>query len=109
MDSDDGTTPSLFRTASAQSLPATSSDGISAMSLYQRTLYMLANDPGFQKEVALGKRVGFYRLGKELGSGNFSKVKLGIHVLAKGVIFKIFIIFHIYPYNNLQCIYYYCY
>ncbi|PIO65467.1 hypothetical protein TELCIR_12862 [Teladorsagia circumcincta] len=33
--------------------------------------------------VALGKRIGFYRLGKELGSGNFSKVKLGIHVLTK--------------------------
>lgn len=35
-------------------------------------------------QVALGKRIGFYRLGKELGAGNFSKVKLGIHVLTKG-------------------------
>jgi serine/threonine-protein kinase NIM1 len=45
---------------------------------------MLANDSQYQKEIALGKRVGFYRLGKELGAGNFSKVKLGVHVLTKG-------------------------
>nr|CAD2188718.1 unnamed protein product [Meloidogyne enterolobii] len=44
---------------------------------------MLANDLQCQKELALGKRVGFYRLGKELGAGNFSKVKLGVHVLTK--------------------------
>uniref|UniRef100_A0A0K0D3E0 non-specific serine/threonine protein kinase n=1 Tax=Angiostrongylus cantonensis TaxID=6313 RepID=A0A0K0D3E0_ANGCA len=53
------------------------------MSVYWRTLHMLATDPIYQKEVALGKRIGFYRLGKELGAGNFSKVKLGIHVLTK--------------------------
>ncbi|KAE9419121.1 hypothetical protein Angca_004227 [Angiostrongylus cantonensis] len=53
------------------------------MSIYWRTLHMLATDPIYQKEVALGKRIGFYRLGKELGAGNFSKVKLGIHVLTK--------------------------
>ncbi|CEF59588.1 Protein kinase domain and Serine/threonine-/dual specificity protein kinase, catalytic domain and Protein kinase-like domain-containing protein [Strongyloides ratti] len=53
------------------------------MTLYERTLYLLANDPAQQKEVALGKRIGFYRLGKELGAGNFSKVKLGVHVLTK--------------------------
>ncbi|KJH46547.1 kinase domain protein [Dictyocaulus viviparus] len=53
------------------------------MSIYNRTLHMLASDPIYQKEVALGKRIGFYRLGKELGAGNFSKVKLGIHVLTK--------------------------
>uniref|UniRef100_A0A183E9X3 non-specific serine/threonine protein kinase n=1 Tax=Gongylonema pulchrum TaxID=637853 RepID=A0A183E9X3_9BILA len=29
----------------------------------------------------LGRRIGFYRLGKELGAGNFSKVKLGVHCL----------------------------
>uniref|UniRef100_A0A0N5BC54 non-specific serine/threonine protein kinase n=1 Tax=Strongyloides papillosus TaxID=174720 RepID=A0A0N5BC54_STREA len=56
---------------------------IPQMTLYERTLYLLANDPAQQKEVALGKRIGFYRLGKELGAGNFSKVKLGVHVLTK--------------------------
>lgn len=47
----------------------------------------MTNDINLQKEVALGKRIGFYRLGKELGSGNFSKVRLGVHVLTKGMLF----------------------
>ncbi|CAI4226547.1 unnamed protein product [Auanema sp. JU1783] len=73
----------LSRTKSAVSLPVSTASNISDMSLYDRTLHMLANDVMYQKEVALGKRIGFYRLGKELGSGNFSKVKLGVHVLTK--------------------------
>ncbi|CAJ0586732.1 unnamed protein product, partial [Mesorhabditis spiculigera] len=76
----------LSRTISAQSLPVGNSqpynDGAS-MTQYDRTIQMLAEDPIYQKEVALGKRIGFYRLGKELGAGNFSKVKMGIHVLTK--------------------------
>uniref|UniRef100_A0A915AMW4 non-specific serine/threonine protein kinase n=1 Tax=Parascaris univalens TaxID=6257 RepID=A0A915AMW4_PARUN len=76
-------TSSMVRASSAQSLPVTTSEGVAAMTQYQRTLYMLANDAGFQKDVALGKRIGFYKLGKELGAGNFSKVKLGVHVLTK--------------------------
>ncbi|XP_042187965.1 serine/threonine-protein kinase NIM1-like [Callorhinchus milii] len=35
------------------------------------------------KEVTLGRRIGFYRLRGQIGSGNFSQVKLGIHVLTK--------------------------
>ncbi|VDM73691.1 unnamed protein product, partial [Strongylus vulgaris] len=74
------------RTISAQSLPVSNRlDDLSELSIYDRTLHMLAVDPIYQKEVALGKRIGFYRLGKELGAGNFSKVKLGIHVLTKVV------------------------
>ncbi|CAJ0931767.1 unnamed protein product, partial [Mesorhabditis belari] len=76
----------LSRTISAQSLPVGTSRSISdgaQLSLYERTIHMLAEDPMYQKEVALGKRIGFYRLGKELGAGNFSKVKMGIHVLTK--------------------------
>ncbi|CAD6199339.1 unnamed protein product [Caenorhabditis auriculariae] len=72
------------RSASAQSLPVSAKlREMAEMSLYDRTLHMLATDPVYQKEVALGKRIGFYRLGKEVGAGNFSKVKMGIHVLTK--------------------------
>lgn len=72
------------RTVSAQSLPVSDRlEELSQMTIYDRTLHMLAVDPIYQREVALGKRIGFYRLGKELGAGNFSKVKLGIHVLTK--------------------------
>lgn len=54
----------LSRSGSVQSLPLQNNNIIS---LYERTLKSLANDIHFQKEVALGKRIGFYRLGKELG------------------------------------------
>eukprot|EP00128_Syssomonas_multiformis_P001269 Colp12_sorted_trinity150504_noHs@30093 len=33
------------------------------------------------KEVMQGKRIGFYRLKQDLGSGSFAQVKLGVHVL----------------------------
>ncbi|XP_054842987.1 serine/threonine-protein kinase NIM1 isoform X1 [Eublepharis macularius] len=35
------------------------------------------------KELTLGKRIGFYRVRGEIGTGNFSQVKLGIHSLTK--------------------------
>lgn len=41
------------------------------------------DDERYLKELALGKRIGFYRVRGELGSGNFSRVKMGIHVLTK--------------------------
>ncbi|XP_025918727.1 serine/threonine-protein kinase NIM1 isoform X2 [Apteryx rowi] len=40
------------------------------------------------KELTLGKRIGFYRVRGEIGSGNFSQVKLGIHSLTKDMLQK---------------------
>ena len=50
---------------------------------YDRALNLLATDATYQKEVSMGKRIALYKLGRELGSGNFAKVKAGVHVLAK--------------------------
>lgn len=50
---------------------------------YQKVLQALNHDEKWQKDVALGRRVGFYRLKGDLGSGNFSQVKLGLHCLTK--------------------------
>ena len=61
------------------------------MSLYEKLLHDLDNDPKVAKEVALGRRVRLYRVREQLGSGNFSKVKLGIHVLTKGMCHVFFI------------------
>ncbi|KAI6242840.1 hypothetical protein M3Y99_00192400 [Aphelenchoides fujianensis] len=80
--SEDSDSSLLQRQGSAHSLPVRGSQP--ATSLYEKTLSSLAHDVHFQKEVALGKRIGFYRLGKELGCGNFSKVRLGVHVLTRG-------------------------
>lgn len=51
---------------------------------YERLSHDLSNDKRCLKEITLGKRIGFYRIRGELGSGNFSQVKLGIHALTKG-------------------------
>lgn len=54
---------------------------------YERLSQDLTNDPRVLKEITLGKRIGFYRIRGELGSGNFSQVKMGIHALTKGINF----------------------
>ncbi|KAH3847565.1 hypothetical protein DPMN_089890 [Dreissena polymorpha] len=50
---------------------------------FERLSQDLSDDPRVLKEITLGKRIGFYRIRGELGSGNFSQVKMGIHVLTK--------------------------
>jgi len=52
-------------------------------SSYGKLVELMAQEPSYQRDVTLGKRIGFYKMGKELGSGNFSKVKLGLHLLTK--------------------------
>lgn len=43
----------------------------------------LKNNPNYLKETSLSKLIGFYRIGSEIGTGNFSQVKLGLHLLTK--------------------------
>ena len=51
---------------------------------YERLSYELASDRRCLREITLGKRVGFYQLRNQIGSGNFSTVKLGVHILTRG-------------------------
>ena len=53
-------------------------------SLYERLNHDLQHDAKVQEDVALGRRVGLYRLKKKLGAGNFAQVKLGVHLLTNG-------------------------
>ena len=55
------------------------------MTVYERATYELNNDKRCARDIAIGKQIGFYRLREEIGSGNFSQVKLGIHTLTKGL------------------------
>lgn len=56
----------------------------STLSPYQKVLKSLSEDSRWQKEIVLGQRIGFYRFRGEVGSGNFSCVKVGLHTLTKG-------------------------
>lgn len=58
---------------------------------FERLTYELTvNSNDTLKDGSL-RRIGFYSIGNELGSGNFSQVKLGIHLLTKGkkIVFSI--------------------
>ena len=52
--------------------------------LYERLKWSHEFDEISHRDVALGRRVGFYMIKSDLGSGNFSKVKLANHQLTKG-------------------------
>ena len=60
-------------------------DNQKTMSPYERQMYQLEHDPRTSKEILLGKRVRFYQIKKTLGTGNFSKVRLGVHLITKGI------------------------
>lgn len=51
---------------------------------FERLTRDMAQDDKVVREITLGKRIGFYRIRGEIGSGNFSQVKLGVHSLTKG-------------------------
>lgn len=74
-----------------QQLPALQKEKSSAADLiaspprsaYERLTHGLQNEPRFAEEVALGRRVGAYKFIKDIGRGNFSKVKLATHQLTR--------------------------
>lgn len=51
---------------------------------FEKLMQDMSQNEKVVKELTLGKRIGFYRVRGEIGSGNFSQVKLGIHSLTKG-------------------------
>ncbi|CAN8004422.1 unnamed protein product [Ixodes hexagonus] len=85
-----GDTPSPLPISSRERLSTTTTASTitttttCARSPYQRLLDALCSDERWQKDVALGRRVGFYRFRGELGTGNFSQVKVAVHCLVKG-------------------------
>ncbi|XP_070817081.1 serine/threonine-protein kinase NIM1 [Chaetodon trifascialis] len=50
---------------------------------FERVVYDMAHNEKIVNDLMLGRRVGFYELRGEIGQGNFSTVKLGIHALTK--------------------------
>jgi hypothetical protein len=55
----------------------------STPSPFENLNYNLKHNSIYTKEIVLGKLIGFYRIGDEIGTGNFSKVKRGVHLLTK--------------------------
>lgn len=51
---------------------------------FERLVYDMSHNERVANDLMLGRRVGFYELRGEIGQGNFSTVRLGIHALTKG-------------------------
>ncbi|XP_062869220.1 serine/threonine-protein kinase NIM1 [Trichomycterus rosablanca] len=50
---------------------------------FERIIYDMSHNESIVNDIILGRRVAFYELRGEIGSGNFSQVRLGIHALTK--------------------------
>ncbi|XP_034531467.1 serine/threonine-protein kinase NIM1 isoform X2 [Notolabrus celidotus] len=53
------------------------------LSPFEKVVYDMAHNERIVNDLTLGRRVGFYELRGEIGQGNFSTVRLGIHTLTK--------------------------
>ncbi|XP_070701804.1 serine/threonine-protein kinase NIM1 [Pempheris klunzingeri] len=51
--------------------------------VFAKAFYDLTHSERVMNDLTFGRRVGFYELRGEIGSGNFSQVRLGIHDLTK--------------------------
>lgn len=77
--------------SSSNSMPSAAAVNVSfakdekkRLTAYEKLLYASQHDMRFKAEEKAGRRIGFYRIRGDIGLGNFSRVKLGLHLLAKG-------------------------
>lgn len=64
---------------------STSSEILTRLSYSKRRRVLCALFHGrVVRELTVGRRIGFYKIRGEIGCGNFSHVKLGLHALTKG-------------------------
>ncbi|XP_040926135.1 serine/threonine-protein kinase NIM1 isoform X2 [Betta splendens] len=69
--------------AAARAVPQVTEAERMRQSPFERAVYDMAHNQKIVSDLMLGRRVGFYELRGEIGQGNFSTVKLGVHVLTK--------------------------
>lgn len=70
--------------AAAHAVPQLTEEERMRQSPFERVVYDMAHNEKIVSDLVLGRRVGFYEIRGEIGQGNFSTVKLGIHALTKG-------------------------
>lgn len=54
------------------------------MTPYGRIVKSISQNDHWRRELTLGRRIGFYRIRGDVGSGNFSQVKVATHSLTGG-------------------------
>jgi len=54
------------------------------MTPYEIALMRMHSDKEWQREFTIDRRIGFYQIKSEIGTGNFSHVKMAVHCLTRG-------------------------
>uniref|UniRef100_UPI00358F3B29 serine/threonine-protein kinase NIM1-like isoform X1 n=2 Tax=Myxine glutinosa TaxID=7769 RepID=UPI00358F3B29 len=62
---------------------AAAKEGGESATIFEQRLREAREDETVIKEVAFGRRLGFYQLRGEIGSGNFSQVRFGVHLITQ--------------------------
>ncbi|XP_056591192.1 serine/threonine-protein kinase NIM1 [Triplophysa dalaica] len=63
--------------------PALTAEQRAKQTAFERVVYDMSHNERVINDIMLGRRVAFYELRGEIGTGNFSHVKLGVHELTK--------------------------
>lgn len=64
--------------------PAITAEQQMKQTAFERVVYDMSHNETIVSDIILGKRIAFYELRGEIGTGNFSQVRLGVHALTKG-------------------------
>ncbi|CAF1414509.1 unnamed protein product [Rotaria magnacalcarata] len=81
--SDEFSSSNSMPSAAALSVSFANKNEKKHLTAYEKLLYDSQYDMRFKAEEKAGRRIGFYRIRGDIGLGNFSRVKLGVHLLAK--------------------------
>ncbi|TSM94648.1 Serine/threonine-protein kinase NIM1 [Bagarius yarrelli] len=65
------------------STPALTAEQQMKQSAFEKVVYDMSYNETVISDIILGKRIAFYDLRGEIGIGNFSQVRLGVHALTK--------------------------
>ncbi|XP_065098128.1 LOW QUALITY PROTEIN: serine/threonine-protein kinase NIM1 [Paramisgurnus dabryanus] len=69
--------------AQTQKVPALTPEQRAKQTALERVVYDMSHNERVINDIILGRRVAFYELRGEIGTGNFSQVKLAVHELTK--------------------------
>ncbi|XP_016091269.1 serine/threonine-protein kinase NIM1-like [Sinocyclocheilus grahami] len=69
--------------AETRKCPALTPEQRAKQTAFERVLYDMSHNEQVISDMILGRRIAFYELRGEIGTGNFSQVKLGVHALTK--------------------------
>ncbi|KAL0181342.1 hypothetical protein M9458_023748, partial [Cirrhinus mrigala] len=69
--------------AETPKVPALTPEQRAKQTAFERVLYDMSHNERDISDLMLGRRIAFYELRGEIGTGNFSQVKLGVHALTK--------------------------